>query len=134
MDVDREADLRYAQWLEAGSILAFGLIVVEFLAYASGTLTPYVPLAELPRLWSLPLREYLVAAQVPSGWGWIALAEKGDYVNFIGIAVLAAVPIACYLRILRHYLRQHDRIYAAIAVGQVLVLLAAASGFIPGAH
>ena len=134
MDLDREADLRYARWLEAGSVLAFGLIVVEFLAYASGALTPYVPLAELPRLWSLPLREYLVTAQVPSGWGWLAIVEKGDYVNFIGIAVLAAVPIACYLRVLRHYLVQHDRIYAAIAVGQVLVLLAAASGLIPGTH
>ena len=106
------------------------LIAVELLAYLSGALSPYLPLRELPALWGLPMREFLAAAHVPAGWGWLALAGRGDYVNFIGIALLASITIACYLGAVRRYLARRDRIYTALAVAQILVLLAAASGLL----
>jgi hypothetical protein len=106
------------------------LIALELLAYLSGLLSPYVPLRRLPALWGLPMKEFLAAAQVPAGWGWIALAGRGDYVNFIGVALLASVTIACYVVALRRFVSRHDRIYAALAAAQILVLLAAASSLL----
>jgi len=127
---DREADSDYARCMAIGTSIALALIVVELLAYVSGALSPYVPLQELPALWGMPMREYLAAAKVPAGWGWVALAGSGDYVNFIGIALLASVTPICYILALRRYLARRDRIYAALAAAQLLVLLAAASGLL----
>jgi hypothetical protein len=129
-DSGREADLQYARCLEIGTAFSFGLIVLELVAYLSGALSPYVPLRELPSLWSLPMKEYLAAARVPTGWGWIALAGRGDYLNFIGIALLASITAAGYLCALRDYAARRDTAYAWLAAAQLLVLLVAASGLL----
>jgi hypothetical protein len=133
-DADREANVAYASCMAKGTSVAMALIVAELLAYLSGALSPYVPLRDLPALWGMPMKEFLATARVPSGWGWIALVGRGDYVNFIGIALLASVTIACYLLALRRFLARRDRIYAAMAAAQILVLLAAASGLISPAR
>lgn len=127
---DRESNADYARCLAIGTAIAMGLIVIELVAYVSGALSPYVPLQDLPRLWRMSMHEYLAAARVPSGWGWVALAGRGDYVNFVGIAVLAAVPMACYLLAIRRFVARQDRIYVALASAQVFVLLVAASGLL----
>jgi hypothetical protein len=127
---DREANADYARCMAIGTAIALVLIVVELVAYVSGALSPYVPLRDLPGLWSMPMREYLAAARVPAGWGWIALAGRGDYVNFVGIALLASITPVCFLCALRRYLARRDRIYVALAAAQILVLLAAASGLL----
>jgi hypothetical protein len=129
-DADREAAAAYARCMAIGTAIALVLIVVELVAYVSGALVPYVPLRDLPALWSLPMKDYLAAARVPAGWGWVALIGKGDYVNFVGIAVLASISFACYLGALRRFLSRRDRIYAALAAAQLVVLLAAASGLL----
>ena len=127
---DRLANLRYARCLETGSTLALVLIVAELVAYLSGILSPYVPLSELPRLWKLPMREFLAAAHVPTGWGWLALIGRGDYLNFFGIALLASVSLAGCLAAIGHYRAQGDRTYVLLAAAQALVTLAAASGLL----
>ena len=127
---DREANADYARCMAIGTAIALALIVVELLAYVSGVLSPYVPLRDLPALWGMPMREYLAAARVPAGWGWIALAGRGDYVNFIGIALLASITPVCYLLALRRYLARRDRAYAILAAAQLLVLLVAASSLL----
>lgn len=127
---DSEANADYARCMTIGTAIALPLIIIELVAYVSGALSPYVPLGDLPGLWGMPMREYLAAARVPAGWGWIALAQRGDYVNFIGIALLASITPACYLFALRRYLARRDRIYAALVAAQILVLLAAASGLL----
>ncbi len=129
-ETDRAAAAAYARCVAIGTAIALALIVVELIAYVSGTLSPYVPLRDLPGLWSLPMKDYLAAARVPAGWGWVALASKGDYVNFIGIAFLASITIACYVAALRRFVARRDRVYAALAAAQLLVLLAAASGLL----
>jgi hypothetical protein len=129
-NADRESNENYARCMAIGTAIALALIVVELIAYVSGALSPYVPLRDLPGLWGMPLREYLAAAGVPAGWGWIALAGRGDYVNFIGIALLASITIVCYLFALRRYLAQRDRIYVALTAAQIIVLVAAASGLL----
>jgi hypothetical protein len=129
-DAGREADLLYARCLEIGTTFSFGLIVLELIAYLSGVLSPYVPLRELPSLWGLPMKEYLAAAKVPVGWGWIALVGRGDYLNFIGIALLASITAAGFVCALRDYAARRDAAYFWLAAAQLLVLLAAASGLL----
>jgi hypothetical protein len=127
---DREAARLYARCLGIGSALAFALIAAELAAYVTGLVSPYVPLQRLPALWGLPMTEFLAAAQVPSGWGWLALIGQGDYLNFIGIALLAAVAGFAYLCALLRYAARRDGIYALLAAAQLLVLIAAASGLL----
>ncbi len=58
----------------------------------------------------------------------------GDYLNFVGIALLAAVTIVCYIGILPNLFRKKDWIYATIAVLEVLILVLAASGIVAVGH
>jgi hypothetical protein len=127
---DRDADLAYARCVGIGTALALALVVFELAAYLSGALQPYIPLHELPAYWSLPMKDYLAAARVPSGWGWLALVWKGDYLNFVGIALLASISAAGCVAIARVYALRGDRVYTALALAQLAVLLAAASGLL----
>jgi hypothetical protein len=60
---------------------------------------------------------------------------KGDFLNFTGIAFLAAVTLVCYLRIIPILFKNKDTIYGIIAIIEVLVLGLAASGLLrAGGH
>lgn len=112
----------YARWLEIGVRLAFGLLVASFALYVFGVLEPLVPTTELVRLWTLPVDRYVAATGAPTGWGWLNLLGKGDYLNFVGIALLATITILCYARIVPAL----PRLHAMLALIQIAVLLAAA--------
>ena len=112
----------YARWLEIGVRIAFGLLVASFALYVFGVLEPLVPTAQLVRLWTLPVDRYVAATGAPTGWGWLNLLGKGDYLNFVGIALLATITILCYARIVPAL----PRLHAVLALIQIAVLLAAA--------
>ncbi len=126
--------IAYAQILDLGMRIGLGALVVCFLIYVSGLLPPQVPLDQVSQFWSQKAHDYLVANQVPVGWGWLRLAGKGDFLNFLPIAFLSAVTIACYARILPMLLAAKDRVYAGIAVMEILVLVLAASGILAVGH
>ena len=108
----------------------------------TGLLQPGIPIEELPRLWTISVNEYLEVVnheflhrpEVVTGWRWVALLGMGDYLNFVGIAFLSAVTIACYARILPSLFRKKDWIYATIAVLEIIVLTLAASGIVAVGH
>jgi hypothetical protein len=118
-------ELIYARWLAWGTRVALSVLVGCFLVYVLGLAEPLVPVHEVVRLWSLPVGEYLAATNGPVGWGWLRFATKGDYLNLAGIAMLCLITVLCYARILPLLLKT-DRLYAGIALLQILVLLAAA--------
>jgi hypothetical protein len=126
-------ELIYARWLDWGTRLALGVLIAGFLAYALGLLEPWLPLAQLPAVWGLPVEQYLAAIGAPRGWGWLALVHRGDFANFAGIALLALVTVACYLRLLAALLAAGERRYALLVFAQVVVLVAAASGLFSSA-
>ncbi len=126
--------LAYATLLNWGMIIGFVTLVASFILYAFGILTPHVPLEHLPHYWKMPVGEYLKAADVHIGWSWLHLVHKGDFLNFIGIAFLSGVTIACYLRILPILFKNKDMVYVAIAILEVLVLALAASGILASGH
>ena len=119
-----------ARWLEAGTRVAFTVVLASFAIYVLGLLDPLVPLQELVQLWGLPVDRYVAATGAPTGWAWLRFLGKGDYLNLLGIALFAAVTIVCYARMVPAFSQQGKRAQAMFALLQVLVLLAAASGVI----
>jgi len=124
----------YARWLDWGTRISLAVLVAAFLAYVFGLTPAALPLAEVPRFWGLPLERYLALSGAPSGWGWLVMLDKGDYQNLAGVALLGLVTVACYLRVLPLLLGRGERLQAAFAVAQVVVLLIAASGLLAGGH
>src|SRR5512133_1385803 len=123
-----EEQLAYAQLLDGGMKLGLLGLVVTFLVYVSGALPARIPVQELPRYWSMPVKEYLAATGVHPGWGWVGLIGHGDFLNFVGIGFLAGISLVCYLAIVPIFVRKKDFVYAAIALVEVAVLGLAASG------
>jgi hypothetical protein len=120
----------YARWLDLGTRIGLALLVAGFAVYVGGLLDPLVAPEELARLWMLPADRYVAATGAPIGWGWLRFLHKGDYLNFVGIAVFASITIVCYARILATLLAQGERLRVALASVQLVILLAAASGWI----
>ncbi len=118
----------YARWLDWGTRMGFTLLIGSFLAYVLALIEPLVPMERLPQLWGLPVDRYIALSGAPTGWGWLSVLHKGDYVTFLGIAALALITLVCYVRLVPALWRRDERLQAALAVAQVLVLLAAASG------
>jgi hypothetical protein len=131
--VTRE-QLVYADVLEMGLAIGRYVLAATFTLYVFGVTTPKVPLSELTANWSLPAAQYSRLVGVDTGWGWIKLVHYGDYMNFLGIAFLASVTAACYLRLLPISLRSPDHSFSIIVVLEILVLVSAASGLLTIGH
>ena len=117
-----------ARWLELGGRAGLALLVGSFAIYVFGLLPPLVPPQELTRLWHLPLERYLAVTGAPTGWGWLGALGRGDYLNFVGIALLASVTALACAAIVPALVRGGYRLQALCAVLQILMLLLAASG------
>ncbi len=130
-----EEQLAYARLLDVGMRFGLLLLVATFGIYALGVLAPHVPVNDLPTYWTMPVRKYLAATGIHPGWGWVHMLDKGDFVNFVGVAFLAGVTLVCYVRIIPIFIRKNEKVYAVIAVLEVLVLALAASGVLKsGGH
>jgi hypothetical protein len=126
--------LRYARLLDGAAKGGFAILVAGFAAYAFGWIPAHVPVEQLSRLWGLPLHEYLRATDTPTGWGWIVHLPKGEFASLAGIEVLAGCSLLCLLAVIPIYARRGDRVYAAICVAEIAVLLLAASGVLTPGH
>jgi putative copper export protein len=130
-----EEQIAYANILNIGMWFGLALLIITFFVYLSGVLPSYVPINDLPKYWTMRVHDFNVALNAPTGWGWVSLVGKGDYLNFIGIAILSGLTILCYLVILPILARKKDRAYVVIAIMEVLVLSLAASGLLKvGGH
>jgi hypothetical protein len=136
MDVkehDAEVQEIYARWLDIGTRAGFAASLVAFLVYVSGAVPPYLPLDTLPRYWGLPVAEFLRQTGAPSGWDWLShLGGGAEYLNLACMALLGVVTALCYARIVPVLLALGERLQAVLAIVQVAVLLAAASGLFAG--
>jgi hypothetical protein len=119
----------YARWLDAATRLAFVVSLVTFLLYVCGALPPLIPLDALPKLWGLPVEEYLRRTGAPSGWQWLASLGRADFLSLASIALLPLVTLLCYLRLVPAFAALGERQQAAFALAQVIVLIAAMSGW-----
>lgn len=124
----------YAVLLDWTTRLGVVALLASFAAYMFGLLTPHVPLAQLPSVWNLPVGTYLEQTGTPTGWGWMALAHKGDLSNLIGIALLAGSSLVPLLGLIPLYLKRRDYAYAVICALVAAVIVLAASGLLTGGH
>jgi hypothetical protein len=126
--------LRYAFLLDWGTRIGLLALVISFMAYVFGVLTPHVPLAQLPSVWNQPVATHLELTATPTGWGWLTLAHTGDLSNMIGIALLAGCSLPPLLGLIPLYLKRRDYVYAGLCALIVMVLVLAASGVLTGGH
>jgi hypothetical protein len=112
----------YARWLDVGTRIGFAVLVLTFGIYVFGLLEPLVPEHDLPRLWTLPADRYVAASGAPTGWGWLGFLGRGDYLNVLGVALLATITLVCYARIVPLL----PRVQAVLAAIQIAILLGAA--------
>jgi len=130
-----EEQVAYAKLLDLGMKAGLIMLVISFIVYLFGILTPHIPVNDLPKYWSMPVKEYLKATNIHTGWSWIYLLGQGDFLNFVGIAFLSGVTIVCYMRIIPILFKKKDTVYAILAIIEVLVLTLAASGILKaGGH
>ena len=55
------AQLRYADTLFYGSLIGFVIMLITYVLYVTGILTPQIPLDDLPRLWTGSAADYRAA-------------------------------------------------------------------------
>lgn len=126
--------LLYAKILERGMYIGLLVLFVTFGLYAFGIVDPYIPLDKISNYWSMNVNDYLEHAEIKAGWAWLGMLKYGDFINFIGVAILAGVTIICYAAIVPTLLKNNDKVYAILAVLEVIILSAAASGILAVGH
>ncbi|MDZ7833567.1 MAG: hypothetical protein U5L07_17615 [Desulfobacterales bacterium] len=126
--------LLYANVLEKGMYLGLLALLITFVIYVTGIMPLRIPMEELPKYWQMSSSDYLQIAGIESGWGWAKLLGYGDFLNFLGIAFLAAVTIICYIAIIPTLVKKNDYVYATLAGIEAAVLLLAASGLLAAGH
>jgi hypothetical protein len=124
--------IRYANILFAGAWVGIFLLIVTYSLYVSGIMTPHVDIQMVTQLWGSGLHEYIEVADAPVGWSWLGLLNRGDYLNFIGLAILALMTIVCYISLVPAYIRDKDWTYTIICILEILVLGFAASNIVGG--
>jgi hypothetical protein len=104
--------------------------------------TAAVPLTEISSYWNQPVNDYLVAINnnflhldhLVTGWSWLKLIGKGDFLNFVPVAILSGVTIICYLAIVPGLFKRGDKAYAIMAIAEAAILTLAASGLLAVGH
>lgn len=130
----RSEQLRYARVLDLSTKAGFFVLVAGFVMHMLGWLESHVPVETLPRVWGLPLAEYIARTDTPTGWAWFAHLHKGEFAGLAGIAVLAGCSGLCLAAVVPLYARRGDRAYAFFCTAVILVLLLAGSGILTARH
>ena len=120
--------LLYARVLDYGMKAGLALLIAGFAVYVAGVLPLQVPLQELPRLWALPVDDYLRESGAVVHWYSAEVLRRGDVLALAGIVFLAGVSVLCLLLVGWAYAARRDRCYVAITVTLAGVLALAASG------
>jgi hypothetical protein len=130
-----EAQLFYATLLNRLTLIGFALLVVVFLIYILGIFSPYVPMRDVLQYWNQSSHHYMQAANIQPGWTWVSKIGYGDFLIYIPVTILAGVTIVCYVGVVFKFLKGKEYILMVIAMVEIVVLLAAASGLLKaGGH
>ena len=125
----------YAKILQLGAWSGIFILFITYSLYVLGVLGAHVPLEQVPLHWGENVHEFMEATGAPNGWDWLGLLGTGDYLNFVGLALLALMTIVCYFTLIPGYLKRKDFTYAIIAILEIVVLGVAASGILgSGGH
>ena len=137
-----EEQLLYAAILEKGMLIGLVLMFITFAIYVFRLVPAAVPRVDIVNLWNQPVHDYLVVINdnylhwdhLPTGWSWLKLIGKSDFLNFIPVAILSGVTIFCYLAIVPGLFRRGDKAYGIMALAEAIILALAASGLLAVGH
>jgi hypothetical protein len=127
--------VRYANILNAGMLIGLAFLIIVFVLYVTGLISPLIPLSEVQNYWINSVHDYLENSGMKAGWAWLGNLSYGDMLNFLPIAFLSLLTVVCYIAILPELIRKKDKAYVAIAILEIIVLSIAASGILgSGGH
>jgi len=134
--------LLYASILERGMFFGLILMFITFALYVFGIIEPAIPLNEISGYWRQDVHSYLVAINqnhlflenLPTGWAWMGLINRSDFLNFVPVAILSGVTIICYIAIVPGLFRRGDKAYGIMAIAEAVILALAASGLLAVGH
>jgi len=138
-----QEQLLYATLLEKGMLIGLLMMFITFALYVFGIMQPTIPVDQIANYWNQPVDKYLETVQAnflpgwehaPTGWSWLKLLGKGDFLNFLPVAILSGVTIICYLAIVPGLFARGDRAMALITLATAVILFLAASGLVAGGH
>ncbi len=130
-----EEQVLYANILNKGMLIGLLGLIITFIIYALGILTPKIPLGDVQHYWVMSVKDYLHESGIHAGWAWLGNLGYGDMLNFVPIAMLSGLTILCYLAIIPGLMRKKDTPYVILALLEVVVLCVAASGILgTGGH
>lgn len=132
----------YANILEKGMFVGLILMFLTFIVYVFGIMTPAIPRAQIPSLWSLPVHDYLVVINdnflqkehLMTGWSWFSMLGQGDFLNFLPVAILSGTTIFCYLAVVPGLFNRGDKAMGVMALLEAIILTLAASGLLAVGH
>jgi hypothetical protein len=127
-----QEQINYANLLFYGCWSGLLLMVITYVLYVLGIMSPKIPLDKIIVYWKMPVHDYLQQAHIPTGWGWAGLLGYGDFLNFLGIALLGGMTIIAFVPLIPAYIKKKDPLFAILAAIEVLVLSLAASGILGG--
>jgi len=131
----RPEQIVYANILEKGMLLGLVVILVTYCIYVVGIMKPYVPMDSITKYWQMNVHDYLHHCGIKAGWAWLSMVGYGDFLNFVGIALLAGITMICFLAIVPLLWRENDKLYALFALLEAAILGVAASGILgSGGH
>ena len=99
-----------------------------------GILPVYVPMDKIPQYWTHSSHHYLQATNIQPGWAWLGKLNYGDFLVYLPIVFLAGITIVCYIGVLFKFIKSKENVLVVIAIAEIVVLLAAASGFLNVGH
>lgn len=138
-----EEQVMYASILEKGMYVGLAALVITFAVYMLQITPSVIPVDQISKYWGMNVHKYLdtINAQFlqlphpPTGWAWLGLLGKSDFLNFVGVAILSGITVLCYISIVPIFLKKGDTAYAAMAAITAAVLALAASGILAvGGH
>ena len=130
-----EEQILYANIMNTGMLIGLGALGITFILYATGILSPLIPLEDVSSYWILTVHEYLNKSGIQAGWAWLGNLNYGDMLNYLPIAFLSLLTIICYLAIIPKLYKKKEVAYLVLAILEIFVLIFAASGILgSGGH
>jgi len=129
-----ESQKLYAKLLYYLSNFGLFFLCGSFFLYLTGVLEPHISFEQLSQNWGLPLDEFLKATKAPTGWDWTNHLHQGDYLSFLGMAILAGVTAICYFALIVDFIKRKLTIFLIIAFAEFITILFAASNLLQFAH
>lgn len=127
--------ITYANLLFFGAWTGIAVMVVTYILYAFGIVSPHIDIMVIVQNWGISVDELIKLTHAPRGWGWIKLLNKSDFLNYLGLTFLAVLTIFCYMFLIVGYSKRKDWTYFIISLLEVMVLVVAASGILgTGGH